>query len=883
MKPLKVEFQAFGPYAGHETVDFEAISAKGVFLICGKTGIGKTMILDAMTFALYGKSSGHGRDDFESMRCTNAEFSQETFVRFEFENRGEYYCFERRLERKRKNLSASYNVSQKDDDGVFYPLMENPKEKAVNEKAVEIIGLQYEQFRQVIVLPQGQFERLLTSNSDEKEKILTTIFGEEKWQVIAERFYEKAECRKNELKEVQERMKNRLSEEGCESVLQLEAALQKKQEEKALLEKTNKEADYDRIIKEQQNILAIARRFGDLHKAEDKEKELAARQEERAEQEKILLDARRADKVRILMEEMRRSEEALSGRKKEEEAAVKTAEEKKNAFEKASEALREHAQKEKDIEILKGKKLQYEGKRGDYEGLLEAEKELSGKKKEAEKALEEETKAKEKSDAFAEKIVALQKEYSALQAEHEESLNGYLAGITGELASHLTDGSPCPVCGSTEHPHKAHAAKSSITKAAVDAKKKAAEQKYQQLQEKLEEQETVRKLAGEKHAAVEKANTEVAALSAGLEGRRKNLVPGIASGRDLEIEIEKLQNAVTEYEDEKKRLTDLEKKAADAFTEAKTRIGTAKKETEDAKTAQEEAAKALKQGLAGNGFASLEEAEKRMLTQEETEALSSRIASFDANLAAARGNLASLKEELAGKQEPDEKACLMALDAANNAVGEFREKNAVLSGEIDRLGKKAAEIRAEGEGMEEKLREAEEDFAFAKRLRGDSGTGLQRYVLGIMFSSVIAAANRMLSMVHGGRYRLYRSDEKAPGTNKRGLELKVFDKNSGEREGRFVSTLSGGEKFLASLALSIGMSTVAQKSGIRIEALFIDEGFGSLDEESISDAMNILGSLQEANGLVGIISHVQLLQDQIPTKLRIEQDERGSHIVQTVG
>ena len=152
-----------------------------------------------------------------------------------------------------------------------------------------------------------------------------------------------------------------------------------------------------------------------------------------------------------------------------------------------------------------------------------------------------------------------------------------------------------------------------------------------------------------------------------------------------------------------------------------------------------------------------------------------------------------------------------------------------------------------------------------------------------MFSSVVAAANKMLELVHGGRYRLYRSDEKAKGNNKRGLELKVFDRYSSDHEGRFVSTLSGGEKFLASLALSIGMSTVAQKSGIRIEALFIDEGFGSLDEDSIEDAMNILNSIREANGLVGIISHVRLLEDQIPSKIRVREDEEGSHLSLSVG
>ena len=209
MRPVRVEFQAFGPYVGREIVDFEAMSEKGLFLICGKTGTGKTMILDAMTFALYGKSSGHSRDDFEAMRCTNAAFEQTTYVKFEFENNGEYFLFERRLERKRKNLSASYNVMQRDEDGSWKPLLENAREKALNEKAVEIIGLEYEQFRQVIVLPQGQFEKLLTSNSDEKEKILTSIFGEDKWQAIAEQLYNETVGRKEQLKGTREKIQNR--------------------------------------------------------------------------------------------------------------------------------------------------------------------------------------------------------------------------------------------------------------------------------------------------------------------------------------------------------------------------------------------------------------------------------------------------------------------------------------------------------------------------------------------------------------------------------------------------------------------------------------------------------------------------------------------------
>ncbi len=883
MRPIKVEFQAFGPYVGYEAVDFEAISSKGLFLICGKTGIGKTMILDAMTFALFGRSSGHGRDDFESMRCTNADFGTDTFVKFEFENHGEYYLFERRLERKRKNLLPAYSVSRKGDDGIWRPLMENAKDREVNKKAEEIIGLEYEQFRQVIVLPQGQFERLLTSNSNEKEAILTSIFGEDKWRIIAERFYSKAESRKNELKGIREKIQNSLAEESCDSIAQLELAVIHKQDQAGALEEEYKKADYEKIIKEQQALLAIARRFGDLHKAEERVSSLESQKEERADWEKTLNDAKRADKVRSLIEAENTSKEALQKRKKEEESARRTEENKKKASEDASEKVKFHTEKEKEIEDLKSKKITYEGKRKDYDGLEDAEKELKAKKQAASAALTAEKNAKKDSDSLTEVIVKIQNEYTSLQAEHDELLNAYLAGITGELAGQLKKGEPCPVCGSTDHPHKAKAAENSVTKAKVDSKKKESEQKYQELQKQIGEQEKAKKLVEEKHAAVEKANTEVTALSERLDNKKKNLVEGIESARKLEEEVSKLQKSIEEYEEQKNQLIEAEKAAKDAYIESKTKIGSAEKETKAADKLHKDAEKALEKGLKDNGFESQEDAEEVMLDAEEMEELAAQIAAYDANVKSAKESLKSLKTELKGKEEPNEEKCQEILDNATNAQGEYREKKAIITQELERLEKKVKILKKEGEGIEDRIREAEEDFVFAKKLRGDSGTGLQRYVLGIMFSSVVTSANKMLEMVHGGRYRLYRSDEKAQGTNKRGLELKVFDKNSEEHDGRFVSTLSGGEKFLASLALSIGMSTVAQKSGIKIEALFIDEGFGSLDDDSIGDAMNILNSIQEANGLVGIISHVQILQDQIPTKLRVEEDSHGSHIVQTVG
>ncbi|MBO5610103.1 MAG: SMC family ATPase [Eubacterium sp.] len=883
MKPLKIEFQAFGPYKDYEMVDFETLSSKGLFLICGKTGIGKTMILDAMTFALFGKSSGNGRNDFEGMRCTNASFDQTTFVRFEFENNGACYRFERRLERKIKNLTSKYDVSRKDDEGIWRTLMENAKERDLNAKAEEIIGLKYDQFRQVIVLPQGQFEKLLVSNSDEKEVILTSIFGEEKWKIIAERFYQNAAKRRDELKEVQNKINNSLSEENCKTIEQLESVINSTIEQKNEQENDYKRAGYEKIIKEQQTLLTLANRFGDLHKAEDKVNGLELKKEERKSWEKDLEEAKRAEKMRGLIETLNGAINELKNRKDEEKEAKEEAKDSKKLLEQKSKELSDLLEKEKEIDQLKKKMTRYEEKKENYSGLEEIERKLEDGKKKLDEAIIAEEKARKKYNSFADLINQSREEYGKASEEHECLLNSYLAGITGEIARELKTGQPCPVCGSIEHPKKAMVSDDYVTKEEVDNKKKESDDKYKELQEQIDAQGKAKTRLETIHSEVETAKLELSKVSSELENKKENLVSGFETLSDLEEEIEMLCASIEEYEERKTNLIRLERDANEAYMAAKAKIESATKETSKAEEKHREAQNAVEEGLIKNDFPSVEKVLDLMMTEEERDELASKIANYDAEEKNSKNRLEELKVELKGREEPDKEKTQAIIDATRKTIDEYLQNTAVLEKEIERIEKKLQVLKTDGDGIEEKTREADEDFAFAKSLRGDTGTGLQRYVLGIMFSSVVAAANQMLEKVHGGRYRLYRTDEKAKGSNKRGLELKVFDNNSEDHDGRFVNTLSGGEKFLVSLALSIGVSTVAQKGGIKIDALFIDEGFGSLDDDSIGDAMSILNSIQEANGLVGIISHVQLLQDQIPIKLRVIEENGGSHIVQTVG
>ncbi|MBO4325337.1 MAG: SMC family ATPase [Lachnospiraceae bacterium] len=883
MKPLKVEFGAFGPYAGNESVDFEKLGSKGLFLICGKTGIGKTMVLDAMTFALYGKSSGHGRDEFAEMRCTRADFAAPTYVRFEFENQGIVYRFERRLDRKQKNLSKSCSLMRKEEDGVFRTMLENPKDTALNAAAEEIIGLSYEQFCQVIILPQGKFEQLLTSKSEDKEKILTSIFGAEQWRRFAEIFYSEASKRLNELSDVRDRIRRSLNDEKCETLADLDRIIFEKNESIDTLTKDFESRDYAKFINEQQELLTVAKRFEDLHRAEKKAAELESEKKNQDGRIKRSQDASRAENVRTLLEASRNAKQSLAGREKDVKAAEKAAADAKIKADDANKKLENHIAKEDETEAKKSQTTVYEGLREEYTGLDEARNDLKNKTDAVKEAAEAEAAAKKTDDNLKKAAKQLEEDYRSLQQKHAECLKAYMSGITGELAANLRDGEPCPVCGSTEHPHKAPVNPNSVSKNDVDDAKEAADGKYAELQKKLEEQEKAKQALDKKHAATEEAERARLKAENILDGKKKKLVSGITSLRDLDTEIGKLKDSVKAYVETREILTKAKDTASEALTKADAALASAKKECETAGKLSAEADEALTKGLSDNGFRSEEEAENLMLPSQERERIGKEIAQYEADVRAAAQSIKDIKTELDGKEEPDANQCRTLIDAASTAITDYETQKAIFKNEAERLSTKAESLKAEGEGIEDSIREAEEDYAFARNLRGDTGTGLQRYVLGIMFSTVIAAANKMLEKVHGGRYRLFRSDDKIKGSYKRGLDLKVYDRESAEHEGRFVNTLSGGEKFLVSLALSIGMSTIAQKSGIRIEALFIDEGFGSLDEDSIDDAMDILNSIQKANGIVGIISHVKILQEQIPSKLSVSATEKGSHITSSIG
>ncbi|MBQ7933496.1 MAG: AAA family ATPase, partial [Lachnospiraceae bacterium] len=367
MRPLYLKFAAFGPYKDCQEIDFAQLWDKGLFLICGETGSGKTMILDAMTFALYGKSSGNMRDELEALRCRQSDWGQDTFVEFTFEIQGACYRFERRLECKRKNLTTAQNAYKQNQEGVFEPLFENCKKGDMDALAKDLIGLDYDQFRQVIVLPQGQFEKLLTSGSDEKEKILMRIFGVDKWQKLADYFYAHADARLNKLKDLRENMLRSLGEEECGSLQEFQEQIACLEEQLADWEQEYLRLGYEGRKQALEQEKDLGKAFSRMHQLEEELQVLETQEDiqvKRLEKRALAKCAEQLrpifDRMEALAEEQNRRRVLAQELKLELERANTELERKKEQLEQLNSRREEMTLLSQEIPLYRQKRTSYE-------------------------------------------------------------------------------------------------------------------------------------------------------------------------------------------------------------------------------------------------------------------------------------------------------------------------------------------------------------------------------------------------------------------------------------------------------------------------------------------------------------------------------------------
>lgn len=881
MKPIFLELQAFGPFVEKQSVDFEKLSEGGMFLIKGDTGSGKTTIFDAMTFALYGGSSGSeekskGRNNLKEWRCCQAPEDLETIVALTFSSKGKKYFFKRTLKKDRKNFNEKDVAQEILEDGTQRPLCENLTSTALNKIAEELVGLTREQFRQVVLLPQGQFERFLLAGSEDKEKILTKIFGTERWGGYADCFYEAANKRATDLGRLKERIDTALQDYKVQDLDELSARIEGFKTEQSEIDKNHTAFNAEKKQKQLNEDIALAEQYKPLHNLEHVKAGLEGKSEEIKRKRLEYDEAVRAEDLRQIIKEFEDAAREYDNRKRLLTNAQNEVPAKTDLAQKAQTALNDYErtspteQNSQKIGELEGKREVYTG----YSDLVAKERSASLAKERA-KAKSDNTKSSYESAVNNAKIA--KEAFDSAEKTEIDYRNRYYAGIYGVIASDLKEGEKCPVCGSIDHPSPAQKTPDSVEKTDLEAKEsatKAARQTWDKAEKVRSGKEKEKNEADDELKEAEGALSTAKANRASAESM---LIPGITDLAGLEAAIKALIQENKKYETKRKELSDNLTEAQQNLTAAKQNALAAAEENTNAEAKYKEASQKLQEKLAEKGFSDIRSVKDLLRPSTVINALHKEIVEYDNSVATTNDNLSKTRKELDGTTEPDRSKFENRQQEITKESEEYTANKTRLEKDIREYTEKHKILSEEKKHYDDNIIQASDDLKFAKTLRGDTGTGISRYVLAVMFGQVLAEANRMLEKVHGGRYRLARTSESGTG-RKRGLDLIVHDNRSPEKEGRGVSMLSGGEKFLVSLALSIGMSTIAQSTGVRIEALFIDEGFGTLDNNSIGDAMEVLDCVRKSSGTIGIISHVSVLEENIATQLEVIKRKEGSYI-----
>lgn len=873
MRPERLRISAFGPYAGEEDLDFSVLGNHTLFLICGPTGAGKSTILDAMCYALYGKTSGAVRSG-EDLRSNYVGYDRKTHVEFDFAIGNRHYRICRSptqlLERQKGDRSKPVEHKGKAD---FYEIDEEGREKAhITSKGVDsavekLLGVGLEQFRQIILLPQGDFRKLLLADSSDRQKIMEQLFQTGIYLAFEKRLQE--ETQKLKIEYGRGELQRATLLETCRSGSEEELEKQAEANEKVLKEK---EAKFIRADKKQQVFLRAYDEANMLHGAflrlETAETALKRLEEEKKEKEKLRGYIKM---IRAAQSVTKEWSEAVNA-KRQQRTAAETLEKaaanlpvKEKAKTEAEQALalfekEKTAQKER-IE-MKGKLEQYRNPSRSYGTAKREAERLAGiyavKQKEAER-LQEQVSAAEKKAAEDKKNWLCRNRI-------------FLEGQAFVLAEKLADGQPCPVCGSLSHPAPAAAGENRITE--KDVKDAEHQMRLSEEAEKKIRREAEAYQAKEMAAAKESADKAITVLSE-LE---KNLPAAYRDSLVLEKEIKDLETGISSFEKSLEQAEENRKKAETAYQTLKEQKGLLEKQAEEFLKTSEEKNRILKIKVAEAGFTDWFECSRYMKELTQLETYESDLKIYDQSVHTEEEKIKEEKEKTAGRTKPDMNDWngkrLKLLESMKQFAAEKAEKEAELKKQKETL-EKLRQLKGTQKEISEKYSLVAHLWEIAQGK--ETGINLERFVLGALLDAVTEKANLRLMEMSGNRYELLRKrGERSDGRKKAGLDLEVFDGNTGRA--RPAVTLSGGETFLASLSLALGLADVVQEyaGGVHLDAMFIDEGFGSLDSESLDLAMKTLQELKGQNRLIGLISHVGGLEERIPAKLRVTKTQTGS-------
>ena len=985
MRPLNLTISAFGPYKDETFIDFTKLGEKGMYLITGDTGAGKTTIFDAICFALYGEPSGSSRDP-RMFRCKYSDAKVPTYVELLFSYHGKEYRIRRNPEYERPALRGGGTTTQKAD-----ALLELPggreavtKTSEVTKEVEKIIGLSKDQFTQIAMIAQGDFMKLLLSDTTERSKIFRQIFMTGRYQRLQEILKKEANKAENDYK-----FKSAIA---TDNIAQIQVRSEDQEEQKRFLECSKAdeiEAFIDDIDKEDKEDLKLfSKKESELRKSlADLNRSIGVATERKKSEDLLNKNKAALEKAKP---EYESAKEDLKNKakdyKKSEPLAIMISSEKENlsSYDKLNDTQNSILEAEKKLSALKKSKEELVNK------AAELEKEYAAKKKDQQKlkdvparkikAEEELGKIKNKGKDVQDIVVAIKneypkekeelldlqkeyqdqaKKYELIQREYESKNRLFLDAQAGILAEGLSEGEPCPVCGSTVHPHLAVLKQEVPLQKDVDDAMNRAEKQRALMQKAVSrasaKKAEVNKLfdtiiddiksyinkgfiediedehkdnieaidngdisrSEDKNIASDKGDVSRHEDKADISSNISNIAAILSDEEELRSSKEKYEipaglsdSLVLEFDSLKKDLKDVTavikslKEASDLLESLTAEIPAFEKLIKEVSQMQNENALSSKElETTITGLKVREKELKKSLTYEskekalehikklelEKEAIDKAYKDADAKARDCEkkvqdltGQIAALSKNLAkGKSEN-----LEELEERRSDLNkEYTDNNKLLSLVKNRIDNNK-ELKTKLLSLGTELETLEQELTYKKiisqtangNLSGKAKIMLETYIQRSFFDRIINRANVRFMTMSGGHYELVRRDEDNI-KSQSGLELDVIDHYNGGT--RSVRTLSGGESFMASLSLALGLSDEIQRSagGIQLDTMFVDEGFGSLDDATLDQAISSLASLSEGNRLVGIISHVGELKERIDKQLVVTVTQgKGSFI-----
>jgi len=914
MRPVRLTISAFGPYAGETTIEFSRLGDRGLYLITGDTGAGKTTIFDAITFALYGEASGQERRS-AMLRSKYADPAQDTFVELQFMLRGMTYTVRRSPEYERQKKSGEGVTRQPAKAVLTWPDGHvTASYRGATQEIESEIGLTRDQFAQIGMIAQGDFKRLLLAGTDERRGILRKIFHTERFEALQAQLGQRANALRREAEEAERALlqdaarlsvPDALAERfaGAAEALSFAAlpAVIELAREGAELDKAMRSADEAEAAKLEAARAQLAERIGAAQTMEEAKKTLA-------DTEKAISIAEPAAKALALA-----AEEAAAKRPQADNlgAQLGALQAKLPDYTRAEMLEGEARQASAQAEALLGKIKEDREKKDTLHAAIEKARvmvaqlgALAAQRVEsaeaARRAQEREKRLLQLAELAAAAVRLGKKDQAARDREaraidarnradgsYREAEAAFFGAQAGLLAASLQDGVPCPVCGSSAHPSPAALRGDAPTEAELDALRAGRERAEREAvsahgeaqraaaaaEAALEQVKSLGEelLPGYAPAALEQAAEQEAARC----GREKTEKAQLAA--QLEEKIKRLQQTESRIPQKEKE----EQALAQALLEDTDRQAAL------AAGAKEKAAQAA-EILAALPYPDRRDAQsaagrlerERTALLEEIERSRQNSAKAQEELAALCAKRATLSTQLQGLREEE------PLDT-------LRERAAQQQCEAARLQKEMRMLHARITKNEETLERMEAGRTDAERKQqawrmaaalantangqvpGKDKVTLETYVQMAHFDRVIDRANVRLRQMTGGQYELRRRASADNLRSQSGLDMEVVDHVNGSS--RDVRTLSGGESFKASLALALGLSDEIQSGagGVKLDTLFVDEGFGSLDSQSLEQAIAVLAALTEGRRLVGIISHVEELGRRIDKKLIVKKDRAG--------